>query len=223
MRQLIKETVKKSLIKVGTQFTKTFPDSDFSKKYSRQLYMAQLYRDNRAEWNVEHARDRGVTVGENCRFFSCNFFSEPYLIEIGNHVLISGNVTFFTHDGSVLIFHEDKKNVFGHYGKIKINDNCFIGFGSTIMPNVEIGKNCVIAPKSLVAKSFPDNCYIMGSPAEKVSSIDDYKETKLKSPLTLIHEKYPYPNDYDISKDEKKSFIIEKVGQVPITPPISRK
>lgn len=41
---------------------------------------------------IKYAREIGVKVGENCKFFSTDFGSEPWLVEIGNHVEISGGV-----------------------------------------------------------------------------------------------------------------------------------
>lgn len=49
-------------------------------------------------------RNAGIKIGENCTI-CCNIMSaEPYLIEIGNYVTISGNVVFVTHDNSVSKF-----------------------------------------------------------------------------------------------------------------------
>lgn len=49
-------------------------------------------------------RNAGIKIGENCTI-CCNILSaEPYLIEIGNDVTISGNVVFVTHDNSVAKF-----------------------------------------------------------------------------------------------------------------------
>ena len=52
----------------------------------RRLELARLHREDMASWRVEKARDLGVKVGTGCRFFSLNFQSEPYLIEIGDDV-----------------------------------------------------------------------------------------------------------------------------------------
>ena len=72
----------------------------FFKKVKRHLF----YKDN-----VKYARKLGVTVGENCRILSdpekC-FSSEPYLVELGNHVEITGDVRFITHDGGVWTLRE---------------------------------------------------------------------------------------------------------------------
>ena len=56
---------------------------------------------------IQYARYIGVKVGNNCRFVdNPSWGTEPYLISIGNHVLISSQVTFVNHDGSTFVFRE---------------------------------------------------------------------------------------------------------------------
>ena len=48
----------------------------------------------------KYAKKKGVAIGDNCRFTGkISFGTEPYLISIGNHVLIAG-CTFITHEGA---------------------------------------------------------------------------------------------------------------------------
>jgi putative colanic acid biosynthesis acetyltransferase WcaF len=49
---------------------------------------------------------------------------------------------------------------------ITINSNTWVATGSYILPNVTIGKNCVIAAKSLVTKSVENNSVVGGNPAK---------------------------------------------------------
>ena len=107
--------------------------------------------------HLEYAKYCGVRVGNECRFVDNPMWgTEPYLISIGNRVLISGQVVFINHDGATHLFRE-----FGPYkgtykfGPIKIGNNCFIGFRSIILPNVSIGDDCIIAAGSVVNKSVP--------------------------------------------------------------------
>lgn len=120
----------------------------------------------------------GVKYENNCYFIgrNINFGSEPYLITLGNHVKISNDVQFITHDGGTFVFREDKmySDVI-KFGKIEIGDNCFIGAKSIIMPGVKIGKNCVIAAGSVLTKSVKDNCVVGGNPAKFICSIEEYK------------------------------------------------
>lgn len=106
---------------------------------------------------IRAARAMGVRVGNQCRLISFpNFGSEPYLIEIGDHVTISDGVTFVNHDGGTWVFREiDPYKEVIKFGKIRIGNNCFIGTKSVIMPGVEIGDNCVVGACSLVTKSIP--------------------------------------------------------------------
>lgn len=107
--------------------------------------------------HIKYARSLGVKVGEASRFVdNPTWGSEPYLISIGDHVLISGKVTFLNHDGATWVFREKGpyKDTY-KFGPIKIGNNCFIGFGATILPNVTIGDDCIIAAGSMVTKSVP--------------------------------------------------------------------
>ncbi len=125
---------------------------------------------------VAHARKRGVTVGERCKFITpTHWGSEPWLITIGNHVEFSANVTLLTHDGATWVLRDLNPNArVIKYGKIIIHDNCFIGRGTTIMPGVEIGENSIIGACSLVTKSVPANSVYAGNPAHFICSTEDY-------------------------------------------------
>lgn len=126
------------------------------------------------------ARRLGVSVGKEVRFIGLNpnggqFGSEPYLIEIGDHVTITANVQFVNHDGGMWVFRQQYPSL-NRFGKIKIGDNCFIGYGSIIMPGVTIGSNCVIGAGSVVNKDIADNIVAAGVPARKICSTEEYFE-----------------------------------------------
>ena len=50
-------------------------------------------------------------------------------------------------------------------GRCKIGDLVFIGTGATILPDIKIGKNSIIAAGSVVNKNVPDNVLVAGIPA----------------------------------------------------------
>ncbi|WP_327196829.1 acyltransferase [Sphingomonas sp. Leaf22] len=54
--------------------------------------------------------------------------------------------------------------------RVEIGDNCFIGFGSTVLPGVTIGKNCVIGAGSVVTRDIPSNSIASGIPARVLRS-----------------------------------------------------
>jgi len=59
---------------------------------------------------ISYAKYVGASIGCDCILESVHFGSEPWLIEIGNHVEITSNVYFITHD-EVLGHLEMKKNI----------------------------------------------------------------------------------------------------------------
>lgn len=61
-----------------------------------------------------------------------------------------------------------------HSKPIKIGDNCWIGAGSIILPEVELGNHVVVAAGSVVTKSFGDNLLIGGIPAKEIKKLDLY-------------------------------------------------
>ena len=169
------------------------------------------------EHNVQIARDLGVKIGENCRILgNVSFSMEPYLVELGDNVIVTGGVKFVTHDGSVLMGRDIEPNVVGHFGKIKIGNNCFIGVDAMFLPNVEIGKNSIVAARSVVIDSFPPDSVIMGNPAKVVFNTSMSIKMKLNSPHTIIDSKYAYPNEEDIPMAIRKKMVIDKVGSLPI-------
>lgn len=106
---------------------------------------------------IEYARKLGVKVGKECRFTgNPRWGSELWLIQVGNHVLLSAEVNFVTHDAGTFLFRDTEgyKDVF-KFAPIVIHDNCFIGMRSTRLPGIEIGPNSVVAAGSVVTRSVP--------------------------------------------------------------------
>ena len=110
-------------------------------------------------WTPEKiARHIGVKIGHSSDIQIKSFGSEPYLIEIGNHVQITSGTKFFTHGAAWVL--RDKYPEIDFFGKIKIGDNVYIGNDSLILPGVAIGSNVIIAAGSVVTKSFSGgNCW----------------------------------------------------------------
>lgn len=51
-------------------------------------------------------------------------------------------------------------------GPVKIGKGTFLGHGVKVLPNVNIGNNCIVAAGSIVTKSSPPFCVLAGSPAK---------------------------------------------------------
>ena len=54
-------------------------------------------------------------------------------------------------------------------GGSNIGNSCFIGMGASIRDGITVGNNCVIGANSYVHGSFPDNSFLLGTPAGVVS------------------------------------------------------
>ena len=183
-------------------------------KFRRRLELGELYNTDMCAYRFERAVDMGVTIGKNCRLLSLNIFSEPTLVSIGENTIVSGNVVMLTHDGAICsaAFNEIP-DINGYYGKISIGKNCFIGFGSIILPNVSIGNNCIIGAGSVVADSFPDDCVISGNPAKMLLPRSMYVRMKQHSPNTVIDPNYRFPLEMPTA------LLMERVGHLPVRQP----
>lgn len=178
----------------------------FIEKIERNLQMAVLYRTDRLTWIAENLKLKGVRFGENCRFFTREFSSEPYLVEIGNNVCVASGTQFITHDGGTWLFYDwqNHTNDRNFFGKIKVGNNCFIGINCIILPGVEIGDNCVIGAGSVVRGSVPNDSVVMGNPAKVVM------KTSLYEKMIKANKNYIKADLYNISTNSQKDLIVQK-------------
>lgn len=102
----------------------------------------------------------------------CNhgcFFDLSSDILIGENCSVGMNVTFVnsTHN----IGNRYKRAGRGFSLPIIVEDGCWIGANSTIMPGVTIRKGCVIAAGALVVHSTEEDCLYAGLPAKKIKDL----------------------------------------------------
>lgn len=124
---------------------------------------------------AEYFRKQGAQIGKNSYIVPRTLGTEPWLVKLGDHVNISEGVKFHTHDGGTWIFREQMPDL-RVFGPIIIEDNCIIGEGAIIMPNVTIGKNTIVGVKSVVINDIPPNSIVMGVPARRFGAVDKYFE-----------------------------------------------
>lgn len=168
-----------------------------------QSICSNIYRGlfvRTSEQKRKYLIKKGAKIGKNFRMLSDlgAFGSEPYLIEVGDDVSISTNVSFITHDGGVCVV--DKflysERIHLKLGRIKVGNNVNIGRNATIMPGVTIGDNCIIGLGSIVTKDVESNSVVCGVPAKKIKTIEEYAES-IKDKL------YPIAK---LSKKEKRKY-----------------
>jgi len=170
------------------------------------LHKANKTQDSK----IQYLRSIGCKVGDGTRFMGeANVGNDPYLVEIGTNCALSAKVTFVCHDGGVKVL-----NTLGYFdgqrmdkmARIKIGNNCMIGYEAVIMGGVKIGDNVIIGTRSVVTKDIPSGVVAAGMPAKVICTIDEYyKKNKERGCF------YPTPN---MTKEEKKEYLMNNVPEL---------
>ena len=132
-----------------------------------------ILRENPEQARLKELQRRGMKIGKDCAIYSGSFFDGnwPWLIEIGDKVTISTNVTILAHDASTNVVKCGTK-----LGRVRIGNNVFIGTSAIILCNTRIGDNVIVGAGSVVTHDLPSNGVYAGSPARRVCSIEEYRE-----------------------------------------------
>lgn len=112
-----------------------------------------------------------LEVGKGC-YFGLNTIVEGYnaQVTIGDHVSFAQNVNLMS--GSGPNASEVMQRIFPIVkGPVSIGDHTWIGASAVIMPNVSLGKYCIVAANSFVNGSFPDYSVIGGTPAKLIRTL----------------------------------------------------
>ena len=106
--------------------------------------------------------DYNVKIGENTLIEGAVYI--PPLSRIGNNVFI-GPAAVLTNDP-----YPPSNKMIG----VTIEDNVIIGSRAVIKAGVTIGKNSVVAMGAVVTKDVPENIVVVGIPAKKKYSREEY-------------------------------------------------
>lgn len=113
----------------------------------------------------------GIKIGNNTGINAYCYLGGQGGIEIGNDVIIGPYVKIFSEN------HEFKNPsiIIQNQGVtrkgVKIEDDCWIGAGATILDGVILKSRTIVAAGSVVTKSFDENSLIGGVPARFIKSI----------------------------------------------------
>ncbi|MEZ5503141.1 MAG: acyltransferase [Halioglobus sp.] len=111
--------------------------------------------------------DAVISIGDNAAFSNNITIIARSRIELGEHCLVGDRVTIVDAD-----FHEidpDARLSRGGPGAsapVCIGGNCWIGSEAMILKGVSIGAGSIVAPKSVVTRSFPPRSIVGGNPAQ---------------------------------------------------------
>jgi len=167
--------------------------------YLRWKHLAVMSNEQR----IRRLREYGVRIGENCFISTTAFSTEPYLIEIGDHVAISTGCEFLTHDAAIWLF-RNTNPAMDVFGSIKVGNNTYFGTNCTILPNSTIGADCIIGSGSVVRGAIPDGSVVLGNPGRVVM------KTALMKQLLLNHKHRL--DTHNLTPEEKEKAIRRHFG-----------
>ncbi|MAD74466.1 MAG: acetyltransferase [Rheinheimera sp.] len=115
-----------------------------------------------------------ISVGENVvvRPSTMIFADEHAEVIIEDNVMMGAGVHFYVNNHRF-----DRIDIplieQGYYPseRIVIRKGAWIGANAIILPGVTVGENSVVGAASVVTKSVPDNCVVVGSPAKVIKKI----------------------------------------------------
>lgn len=107
----------------------------------------------------------GIEIGTNCHFNYGCYLSGTGGLQIGNDCLFGTGVKILTgghefRDPNELIINQGLT-----MGMVVIEDNCWIGAGATILPNVRIRTGAIVAAGAVVTKDVVSQTIVAGVPA----------------------------------------------------------
>ena len=115
--------------------------------------------------NQELRMEANTYVGHN------SYINTRMGLRIGRNTAIGHSVTIMDYDGHPIFFEGQTGNAESYGGKsdpIKIEDNVWIGFGSTIMKGITIHNGAIVGSKSVVTRDVPPNTIVAGNPAKVI-------------------------------------------------------
>lgn len=137
---------------------------------------------------INYLQKIGIKVGKNVHIFrpynTTIDVQNPHLLTIGNNVQITGPATILTHDYSWSVLKKKYGSIYGNQRKTIIGNNCFIGWGATILGGTTIGDNVIIGANSVVSGHIESNSVYAGNPAKKLMSLEKYREKRSNKQLS---------------------------------------
>lgn len=160
---------------------------------------------------LNYLRSKGAKIGENTRFISPSHCSiDPGrldYIEIGDNCCLSV-VSILAHDYSWYTLLESCGDILPDSGgRVKIGNNCFVGFNALILKGTTIGDNCIIGARSVVKGNIPANTVWAGVPAKQICTIEEYYKKKERFRLADAY----YRRDH-IRKTKGRDPNIKEMG-----------
>ena len=150
---------------------------------------------------MDYCFAHGFTAGKNFKYYGgypidANW---PWLISVGDDVMLSSNVRILAHDAST-----GKAGAHTKIGIVRIGNNVFIGANSVVLPGVSIGDDVVVGAGTVVSKDIESNSVVAGNPMKVIGKTDEFIRKHANN-----MRKFPVWNTYwkDKSKEEREDMV----------------
>ena len=95
----------------------------------------------------------------------------PEFVEIGDNFISAPGSIILAHDASLLIQYKEYR-----IQKTVIGSNVFLGANAVVLAGVHVGDGAIIGAGSVVTKDVEANMVVAGNPAQKISTVQEYRE-----------------------------------------------
>jgi acetyltransferase-like isoleucine patch superfamily enzyme len=138
-----------------------------------------------------------LDIADNVWVWHYSIIDASNKVSIGEGCQIGAWVGIFTHSSHIAIrlygddsyIKTEQHERIGYLkGQVSIGAYTFVGAKASIMPNVTIGKGCLIAAGTLVNKSVPDFSIVVGNPGVIKGSTKDLDKQYFSE--KLVQENY---------------------------------
>lgn len=165
-----------------------------------------------SESYIKYLRKHGALIGDDVTLFRPNQSNiggatEAFLLQIGNHVNMTGPITILTHDYSWSVLKRRYGEILGNQKRVVIGNNIFIGWGATILCGTTVEDNTIIGANSVVSGHLEGNSVYAGNPAKKLMSLDEYyKKRKDKQFKEAVNFALQYKNRFGEMPPKEKMY-----------------
>lgn len=145
------------------------------------LYRRWLYGMTRAKWQTARAwamQKLGFHIGKNVYIgpgltMTVGYADKNIMLTLGDRVSFGPNVTliFASHPNNSKL----RSYVKRPSRRITICEDSWLGANVVVLPNINIGKCCIIGAGAVVTHDVPDYAIMAGVPAKQIGTVDKSK------------------------------------------------